>query len=72
LNKEGLTLQLTGKGNICCLLPVFRFDGEKRTAVNQSGNTLTIEFSGYRCSYTVTGGKLRDLERSARNRNGHF
>lgn len=72
LNKEGLTLQLTGKGNICCLLPVFRFDGEKRTAVNQSGNTLTIEFSGYRCSYTVAGGKLRDLERSARNRNGHF
>lgn len=72
LNREGLTIQITGSDDIRCLLPVFRFNGETNTKVQQNGNTLTVEFEGFVCSYEVLNGTLKDLKKAARNRNGHY
>jgi hypothetical protein len=51
---------------------VFRFNGETNTKVQQNGNTLTVEFEGFVCSYEVLNGTLKDLKKAARNRNGHY
>ncbi|MBR7107715.1 MAG: hypothetical protein IKC89_04800 [Lentisphaeria bacterium] len=72
LNSEGLTIRLKGSNAIRCLLPVFRFNGETHTKVQQEGNKLTIEFEGYVCTCQVLNGTLKDLEKPARNRNGHY
>ena len=72
LDKNGLQIKISGKDKVRCLLPVFRFNGEENTKVTQKENVLGIEFGGYVCRYTVTGGTIMDLKRPARNRNGHY
>ncbi len=72
LDNKGLNVNLTGDGEIRCLLPVFRFNGQERTKVTQKGNVLEIAFQGYVCRYTVKNGTIKDLKRAARNRNGHY
>lgn len=72
LDSEGLTIQLSGSDLIRCLLPVFRFNGENRTFTRQSGNTLSVEFEGFVCTYKVLNGTLKDLKKSSGNRNGHY
>jgi hypothetical protein len=72
LDKSGLKVTVSGEEKVCCLLPVFKFDGEKYSKVTLKENILEIELGGYVCRYAVTGGTIRDLKRPARNRNGHY
>ena len=72
LNSKGLEIKISGNDKLRCLLPVFRFNGEENTKVTQKEKVLEIEFGGYVCRYTVTGGTISDLKRPARNRNGHY
>ena len=65
-------IKLSGKDTLRCLLPAFKFNGEERTKITHKGNVLAIEFGGYVCRYTVTGGTITKLKRPARNRNGHY
>lgn len=72
LDKNGLDVTVSGGEKICCLLPVFKFNGEKYSEVILKENVLEVIFNGYVCRYTVSDGTLRDLKRPARNRNGHY
>ena len=72
LSKDGLTVELTGSDAVRCLLPVFRFNGETYSKVVQSGNTLKVEYAGFVCKFSVLNGTLKNLDRPARNRNGHY
>lgn len=72
LDRNGLQIRMTGSDRLRCLLPVFRFNGKDRTKVNQTENVLEVIFGGYVCRYTVLNGTIIDLNRPARNRNGHY
>ncbi len=72
LSGEGLLVEVSGNDAVSCLLPVFRFNGETRTEVVQKGNMLTVGFNGFVCKFEVLKGTLKDLNRPARNRNGHY
>ena len=71
LNSSGLEATVNGKGNIGFALPAFDFDGEKHTEITHNSNTLSIAYDGWVCKYS-TDGKIVDLNKTVRNRNGHY
>jgi hypothetical protein len=71
ITADGVTVNVTGDGHILHMLPTFAFDGEKDTIISLDDNALQIEYEGYICQYT-SNGKIRDLGRTARNRNGFY
>lgn len=52
-------------------LPAFYFDGEVYTEIAVSESSLTVSYEGWQCRYT-TDGKITDLEKTAKNRNGYY
>lgn len=72
LSEKGLEITLTGKGPLRCLLPAFHFNGEEYTQIRSSESKLSITYKGACCCYTVENGSIKDLQRPARNRNGHY
>lgn len=71
LDAGGLTVEITGEGDVACLLPPFYFDGESYADIRTEGNQLTVSYGGWECRYTATG-QIRDLHHLGGNRNGHY
>lgn len=68
---DGVCLELSGNGDIACMLPAFTFDGEESTDIAESDSTLTVSYGGWVCLYE-TDGKILDLGFTSANRNGHY
>ena len=71
VSKNGVLIEISGKGKIANMLPAFAFDGETKPTVKASAHELTIAYGGWLCRYTTTG-EIVDLGITARNRNGHY
>lgn len=71
IDGDGVTVTVSGEGQILHLLPAFSFDGEKETIITLDNNNLEIEYEGHVCRFT-TDGIIRDLGKTAYNRNGYY
>ena len=71
VSRRGVTVKLSGEGEIGYALPAFSFDGEAGTQITHDEHTLSIAYGGWICRYTVDG-KIEELPRTAANRNGHY
>ena len=71
VDKDGVTLTLSGEGELACLLPAFHFDGEGYTEIASEGGTLSVRYEGWVCRYTAEG-EILPLDRMGANRNGYY
>ena len=71
LTEQGLSSTLTGPGPIALSLPAFAFDGARETKIVSNGQTLTIRYRGWTCTYT-TDGVIVDTGKTFYNRNGRY
>lgn len=71
VSARGVKLEMSGAGEIACLLPALLFDGETKTALTQAEGELTVSYGGFFCRYR-TSGTVSTLDRLAANRNGHY
>ena len=71
VSHKGVSVALTGEGEVGFALPALVFDGEIAPEITCDGKTLTISYEGWVCRYT-TNGTITDLNKTAANRNGHY
>jgi len=71
VSENGISISVSGRGEIGYTLPAFCFDGETRPEIKYEEHTLTVQYEGWLCKYT-TNGKISDLNRLSCNRNGHY
>lgn len=71
VSEDGVTLSVSGNGEIGCLLPALCFDGEKHSEITVGEHSLEIFYEGWVCRYTVDG-TIADTGRIGANRNGHY
>ncbi len=71
LDSFGMSITLSGEGELAFMLPAFVTDGENESIITVSESTLDIEFGGYICRYS-TSGCIEDLGRKGGNRNGIY
>ena len=71
VDESGVSIRVTGSGEIGYALPAFDFDGEAYTEISVTESTLSIKYQGFECRYT-TDGKILDLGKTAANRNGRY
>jgi len=71
VNANGVSVTVSGDGEIGYALPAFCFDGESKTEITHTDNTLTVSYQGWICRYTSSG-KIIDLKKTATNRNGYY
>ncbi len=71
VDQSGVSVQLTGEGELAYLLPALLTDGEKQPEIQLSENTLTVNYEGWQCRYTANG-PIRNAGFKAPNRNGIY
>ncbi len=71
VDKNGVEIDVFGKGELLFMLPAFYFDGERYFKVVQEKNMLSVYQDGWVCNY-VADGEVFDLERRGANRNGLY
>ena len=71
VDDDGVSVEVGGKGEIAYALPALCFDGENLSEITFDENSLSVSYLGWRCRYT-TNGKISELGKKARNRNGHY
>lgn len=71
ISENGVHVHVTGDGKILHMLPAFSFDGESETQISICNNILEVAYEGWICRYTASG-EIRDLGKTARNRNGFY
>ena len=71
ITENGILLCIESRDEVCCLLPVFAFDGEQAARTEEKENSLTVYYRGWQCRYTVNT-VLRDSGKVLANRNGHY
>ena len=72
LDRDGMSIKVSGSETVRILLPAFKFNGKDYSKITLKDGVLEIEFEGYVCRYTVLDGTIIALDRPARNRNGHY
>lgn len=70
LDATGLSVSVTGDGEVGILLPLFDFDGEMHTTVCISDASASVEYKNARVVYEADG-EISDLGETVGNRNGH-
>lgn len=68
---DGVTVTVTGDGQLLHMLPAFAFDGEDETEILLDNNILQIKYEGWICQYT-SNGVIKELGKTARNRSGFY
>ena len=58
-------------GELALVLPVFEFDGERKTNVRAGEKTVDVSLDGWTCRYEANGTML-DTGLVYGNRNGHY
>jgi hypothetical protein len=71
VSSDGVTVTLTGEGEIAHALPVFIFDGETAPALTAEEQALTVAYEGWVCRYTATC-PVVDTGKTAANRCGRY
>ncbi len=71
VSDEGVEIVLAGDGELALVLPVFEFDGERKTNVRAGENTVEVSLDGWTCRYE-TNGTMVDTGLVYGNRNGHY
>lgn len=71
VSNNGVDITVRGEGEIGYFLPAFVFDGETETQIKVEQNSLEISYFGWVCRYS-TSAPILELDRPARNRNGHY
>ena len=68
---SGVTINVTGEGEVVHMLPVFAYDGETASVIKGETKHLIVTYQGFCCSYT-TDGEIVDTGKVGGNRNGHY
>lgn len=68
---DGVSVSVTGVGELGFALPAFDFDGCEHTKIFFADGELSVKYGGYECTY-ITDGKIIDLNKTAFNRNGRY
>ena len=71
VGENGVTVTVTGDGEIGFLLPAFDFDGEKHTEISIHDHSVSVIYEGWICHYS-TNANISYLNKLAANRNGHY
>ena len=71
LTKDGLSSVLSGPGRVALQLPAFAYDGAQETEIVHGGQTLSVRYGGWVCTY-ATDGEIVDTGRLCCNRNGKY
>lgn len=73
ITQHGVGITVTGTEEIAYEIPLFVFDGAKKTSVTvtDDGKTLTVTHHGHRCTWQ-TDGIFEDTGEKFRNRNGEY
>lgn len=71
VNKDGVSITVSGDGEIGYALPALSYDGESYSEIASTESTLSVTYGGWVCRYTVDG-KIEELPFTAANRNGHY
>ncbi len=71
VNESGVSITVSGEGEIGYALPALSYDGEGYAEVACTEDTLSVTYGGWVCRYTVDG-KIEELPITAANRNGHY
>ena len=66
-----VTVKVNGNGEVLHMLPIFSFDGESESEIRVGESGIEISYEGWMCRYS-TSGKIRELGKTARNRNGFY
>ena len=53
------------------MFPAFLFDGETKTDIKHTENSVTVSYKGHTARY-LSSGKITDLKQEYANRNGHY
>ncbi len=87
VDASGVTIRVTGKGELALLLPAFAFDGEVQPELVCAADAMSVAYRGWRCCYTLENSGctpeaapekacaavyITDTGRMAANRNGHY
>ena len=72
LDKSGMKITVSGKGEVGLMIPAFTFDGKEKTVISNSGSTLTIRYRDWECRWELQQGKISDTGKTGYNRNGHY
>ena len=68
---SGVSIKLSGEGNIAFMLPVFHFDGESYTEIKAEERELSVLYGGWICR-TSTDSRILETDIIGANRNGHY
>jgi hypothetical protein len=68
---DGVEIVLVGDGELALVLPVFEFDGERKTNVRAGEKTVDVSLDGWTCRYEANGAMV-DTGLVYGNRNGHY
>lgn len=71
ISDDGVSISVSGDGNVLHMLPAFSYDGEKEPEISLVNNVIQIKYEGWICQYT-SNGIIRKLGKTARNRNGFY
>ena len=71
VSEKGVDIIVKGDGEIGFVLPAFYFDGESYTNIVCEQSSLSVEYKGWVCKYTVDCEIIDDNIISA-NRNGYY
>ncbi len=71
VSADGVEIVLSGEGELALTVPVFMFDGERKTEVKPEKDAVSVSLDGWTCRYE-TNGAMRDAGLVYGNRNGHY
>ncbi len=71
VSEDGVSITVSGEGEIGYALPAFCFDGESYPEIVADEHSLSVSYGGWRCVYK-TSGRIISTQRTAANRNGHY
>jgi hypothetical protein len=71
VNKDGVTMVVSGHNDVGIVIPTFEFDGRDFTNISIAENQIKIEYDGSVCCYEFNG-KLDEKYDYYYNRNGRY
>ena len=71
VSADGVLITLSGEGDLALALPVFEFDGERKTEIRAAERSVGASLDGWTCRYE-TNGAITDTGLVYGNRNGHY
>ena len=71
MSDDGVEIVLAGDGELALVLPVFEFDGERKTDVRAGEKLVDVSLDGWTCRYEANGAMV-DTGLVYGNRNGHY